>query len=123
MTFKEELNLFGEAIKLSKGKRPTKQKIIRELISNGIAWIISLGVSFIVHGFFEERNLKNQTKYAIGKILNRGEMKDKTLVDPETLSIIQWLIVFVIGLFIFSIIEHVTENYLELRSEKKKQGH
>lgn len=120
MTLKEELSLFSEALKLSKAKRPTKQKIIRELISNGIAWIISLGVSFIIHGFFEERNLKNQAKHAIGKFLNRGEMKDKTLVDSETLSLIQWLIVFIIGLFIFSIIEHITENYLDLRSERKK---
>lgn len=115
MTLQERL-LF-EAKSLLKGiqqtkfRKITKKKIISELVTNGVAAIIALLSTKLLSLFFIVPSIKN--------IFAFQERRSKIKVDSETFSILSWVLVFTIGLIVFTIVEQVMENYLKERENKQ----
>jgi hypothetical protein len=107
---KNELNAFVRAVKNSKFKGITWAQVFTELLINGISAIIALFVSSLLGKFFAVRNLRNLWGLAARK-------KSKILIDKDTYEWLNIIIIFVIGLFVFSIVEEILSKYLE---ERKK---
>lgn len=115
MTFKErltfELESLVKGIQQTKLRKITKKKVISELVSNGVAAIIALLSTKIVGYFFIVPSVKN--------IFAFEERRSKIKVDSETFSFLSWVLIFSIGLVVFTIVEQVMENYLKERESKE----
>lgn len=106
---KQEFTHLAKAIRESKFNKITKEKVIFELITNGVAAIVSLLVSFILHQVFVEKSYKNLWGLAV--------RKNKVAVNGITFEIISGITIFIIGLFVFTIVENVMEKYFEIRKK------
>lgn len=88
----------------------SKEKIINEIVTNGVAWILSAIVSVLLHRFFVTPSWRN-----LGGLI---KPKNKIMVDKETFGFINWLIIFIVGLFVFTVVERLMEEYLSERKRK-----
>lgn len=89
-----------------------KEDIIKELVINGIAWFLSIIVTFLLHGFLEERSIKN-----LGGLI---KPKDKIMVDKTTFAWVNWILIFIVGLIVFTFVERMLENYFNLKKRSKE---
>ena len=82
-----------------------QRRLIFELLSNAIAWAVTLVVTQLLRSFLIVPKLSN----AYG-LFNR---KKKIMVSGDTFDILSWVIIFIVGLIVFTIVEHIAERYLE----------
>lgn len=121
----QELGLLFRALFSARIGKITKQKLVLELITNGVALLVTLLISgwvkSVVETFFRKKTVGDKIAEKV-KFLQRYQNKDKIAVDQETLSFTEeWLsaiVVFIIGLFIFTYIEKVMEIYLDRRKRR-----
>ena len=91
-----------------------KKKIISELISNAIAWACALLTSQLLKSFLFVPKVEN----AFG-IFNQHQ---KIKVSSKTFDILSWVIVFLAGLLVFTIVEYYTEKHLFKTYYKEKNN-
>ncbi|HSZ72211.1 MAG TPA: hypothetical protein VK750_06005 [Cytophagaceae bacterium] len=91
---------------------PTKQRLIQDLIANAVSYAIAVLVSGILHHFFAVKNFRN-----LWGIL--GKKKGKVMIDADTYAWIDWTLTFIIGLFVFTIMEHVMHYVIKWYKEKQ----
>ncbi len=108
---KEELQLIGRSMVGVKWQAITKRKIKRELISNGISMLIAILVTSLLSNFFVAKSIKN--------LWGLGSKKVK--VNQDSMMIMETLLVFVVGLVVFTIVEQVVDNYFILKDEKNEK--
>ncbi len=93
-----------------------KRKVIFELMSNAIAWGVTLIVTQILKSFLIVPKLEN----GFG-VFNRGR---KIKVSGDVFDILSWIIIFMVGLIIFTVVEHYAEKYLDqTRFGREEKGH
>jgi Na+/H+-translocating membrane pyrophosphatase len=108
---KEELQLISESIVGVKWQSITLRKIKRELISNGVSLAIAIFVTSFLSNIFVAKAAKN--------LWGLGSKKVK--VNKDTMNIMETLMIFVIGLLVFTLVEQIMENYYKLKDEKMKE--
>jgi len=95
-----------------------QRKMIFELLSNAIAWAMTLLVTQLLRSFLIVPKLEN----GFG-IFNR---KRKVMISGDSFDIISWVIIFVVGLIVFTIVEQYAERFLShtrFSKEKKDTVH
>jgi len=93
---------------------PTKQRLIQDLIANAISYGIAIFVSSILHRFFAVKSFRNLWGIV-------GKKKGKVMIDSDTYAWIDWTLTFIIGLFVFTIMEHVMEHVISWYKEQKQK--
>ncbi|MDF2455135.1 MAG: hypothetical protein K0R51_1128 [Cytophagaceae bacterium] len=93
---------------------PTRQRLIQDLIANAISYGIAILVSGILHRFFAVRSFRNLWGIV-------GKKKGKVMIDGDTYAWIDWTLTFIIGLFVFTIMEHVMEHVINWYKEQKEK--
>ena len=73
-------------------------------MSNAVAWACALITSQLLKSFLLVPKLENG--FGIFNI------QQKLKVSSTTYDILSWIIVFVVGLLVFTIVEHYTEKHL-----------
>lgn len=93
-----------------------KKKVIFELMSNAVAWACALITSQLLKSFILVPKLEN----GFGVFNNQQKLK----VSSTTFDVLSWLIVFVVGLLVFTIVEYYTEKHLfkDYFNDKKKSS-
>ena len=124
MNLKEELATLKQAIKNTRFTRLSKEHIIKEFVTNGVAGIVSILVSALVHNFFipnDWKDLSNAKELIKHGWRTRVKKEDDHIIvlDSTTYEILNWTILFLVGLIVFTFVENLMENYLELRKNKK----
>ena len=94
---------------------PTRQRLIQDLIANAVSYGIAMMVSGILHHFFAVKNFRN-----LWGIL--GRKKGKMLIDADTYAWIDWTLTFLIGLFVFTIMEHVMHHAIAWYKKKREES-
>ena len=120
MSFIEkELGYLLQSIKKSRFRKLTKDKVIFELLANGVAAIIAYFIYAILTSIFSV-----QSK---GKLWWKKNVTHKDTfwdIDKATFEWIEdWIatpIIFIICLLVFSFVEQIMENYLELRKKERE---
>lgn len=82
-----------------------QRRIIFELLSNAIAWSVTLLVTQLLRGLLIVPKLEN----GFG-VFNR---KQKVMVSGDTFDIISWIIIFLVGLLVFTLVEQFAERLLK----------
>ncbi len=90
-----------------------KRQVISELTSNAIAWTCALLTSQLLKSFLFVPKIEN----GFGVFNNHQKVK----VSSTTFDILSWVIVFIAGLLVFTIVEHYTENHLFQKYFKEKK--
>jgi len=111
-SLEKEFRAFGRALKNTKFKGITKGQVLKELFVNGVSAIIALFVSSILSRFFTVRSFRNLWGLAAKK-------KDKMLIDKDTYEWLNVIIIFIVGLFVFSIVEELLSKYVEEREKEE----
>ncbi|MBC7486263.1 MAG: hypothetical protein H7282_05895 [Cytophagaceae bacterium] len=93
---------------------PTKQRLIQDLIANAVSYGIAILVSGILHKFFAVKSFRNLWGIV-------GRKKGKVLIDSDTYAWIDWTLTFIIGLFVFTVMEHVMEHVIEWYKREKEK--
>lgn len=106
----KELTLLSKACKQVRIQPITKKKVIQELVSNGVAGLIALLTTSILKHFFVVRSVKN--------LWGIAAKKDKYKISAESFEWLNWILVFLVGLVVFTIVEQIMEKYFE---EREKQ--
>lgn len=106
----KELALLGKAVKQVRMQPITKKKVIQELVSNGVAGLIALLTTLLLKQFFVVKSIKN--------LWGIAAKRDKYQVSQESFEWLNWVLVFLVGLVVFTIVEQVMEKYFE---ERQKQ--
>ncbi len=125
---KKELILFVKALSSAKITNLSREKLIIELTTNGVALLFTVLISSWVHGlisaFFRRKTGADRIAEKV-HFLEKFQNKSKIIVEEETISFMEeWgtgFIVFVIGLFIFTYLEKVMELYLASRRTKSSE--
>ncbi len=104
-----ELALLGKACKQVRVQPITKKKVIQELVSNGIAGLIALITASVLKQFFLVKSVKNLWGIAGGK--------SRYKVSQTSFDWMNTILVFVVGLVVFTIVEQVMEKYFEEREK------
>ena len=120
MDFSKELKYLKLALQQTKLTRITKETVIKEFVTNGVAGIVSLVISSLIHTFFipmDWKNLDNAKELVKHnwRTKIRGVDDSTIVVDNTTYFILNWIIIFFVGLIVFTIVENFMERYLELR--------
>ncbi|HTF81184.1 MAG TPA: hypothetical protein VL947_05650 [Cytophagales bacterium] len=108
--FERELRAFKRAITGSKFQGITWGQVGKELFINGVSALITLVVSQVLGKFFAVRSFRNLWGLAARK-------RDKVLINKDTYEWLNIVLIFIIGLFVFSIIEQVLHRYFEEREK------
>lgn len=90
-----------------------RKKVTYELMSNGVAWACALLTSQLLKSFLFVPKIEN----GFGIFNNHRKMK----VSSTTFDILSWVIVFIVGLIVFTIVEHYAEKYLFKNYFKEKE--
>lgn len=90
-----------------------KKKIIFELISNTIAWGCALLTSQLLKSFLFVPKIEN----GFGVFNNHKKVK----VSSTTFDFLSWVIVFFVGLLVFTIVEHYTEKHIKAYLTKRNE--
>ena len=134
---KEELSYLLRAVTGTRFGTLTKKGILKELLINGVALLITLLISSGVHslmsGYIREKNNTDRFKEKIHYtemrervgFLKKFEKKDRDeriVMDEKEISNLEsWvsgIVVFVIGLFVFTYVELVLERFFKFREER-----
>lgn len=94
---------------------PTKQRLIQDLIANAISYGIAILVSGILHKFFAVKSFRN-----LWGIM--GKKKGKIMINSDTYAWIDWTLTFIIGLVVFTIMEHVMQYVIEWYKDQKQKA-
>jgi hypothetical protein len=90
-----------------------RKKITYELMSNGVAWACALLTSQLLKSFLFVPKIEN----GFGVFNNHQRVK----VSSTTFEILSWVIVFVVGLIVFTVVEHYAEKHLFKNYFKEKE--
>lgn len=110
MNWINELNALKRGIRKTQIEPINRKKIAKELIANGVAWILSIVITLFLKQFFAVKNIRNL--WGLGA-------KDKVLVSQTTFDILGWIAAFILGMFVFTLVEKIMENYLEERNKSQ----
>ena len=92
---------------------PTKDRLIQDLIGNAISYGIAILISSILHHFFAVKSFRN-----LWGIL--GRKKGKVMIDSDTYEWLDWGLTFIVGLFVFTIVDHAMD-YIFAWVKKQKE--
>ena len=116
-----EIKLLLKSISSVNFKKITKQQIISELLSNGIAALCAVFVYNLIHNFFHvERNVPYHVKNSLKKILAPDRIKATDISQRDFDWIMDWIgnpLIFIISIIVFSLVEQVMEQYLKDRKK------
>lgn len=131
-----ELTFLWKAVANTKFGKLTKKNILKELLINGVALLITLLISSGIHslmsGYIREKNNKDRFNEKIHyedmrervgflKKLEKKDRDDRVALEKEEISNIEsWvsgIVVFIIGLFVFTYVEAVLERFFRYREE------
>lgn len=137
MNIRNEISLLIEVFSNTKFRTLKKTDLYKELSVNGIALLVTLIVGLSVHGvlsnFIREKNntdrikekinyTKLREKIGILRKLERKEKDERVALDKEEISFVENtitnVIVFVLGLFVFTYTEAFIERYLDVRAKR-----
>ena len=104
---KEEFQLIRKSIVGVKWQTITKRKIKRELISNGVSMVIAIFVASLLSNVFVTKSAKN--------LWGLGSKKVK--VDKDSMALMETVLIFVVGLIVFTIVEQFMDNYYKMKDE------
>ena len=107
---KEEAQLIVKSITGVKWQGITLRKVKRELITNGVSLTIAIFVTSLLSNFFVAKSAKN--------LWGLGSKKVK--VDKDSMAYMETILIFVVGLIVFTLVEQIMDNYYELKDEKGK---
>jgi hypothetical protein len=93
---------------------PTRERLFMDLISNAISYGIAIMVSSILHHFFTVKSFRN-----LWGIL--GRRKGKTFIDADTYEWIDWGLTFIVGLFVFTIVDHAMDYIMEWLKKQREE--
>lgn len=110
-SFKNEIDAFFRAVKQTKFTGISYAHVGKELLVNGISAILAIGVSALLSKFFTVKSFRN--------LWGIAKRKDKLLVDKDTYEWLNAGILFIVGLFVFSIVEDILNKYVEERKRDK----
>lgn len=114
-----ELGFLLQGVKKSKFKKLTKEKVIFELLTNGVAALIAYLIYSLLKSIFHV-----QSKGSLWWKKNISHKESLMDIDKSTFEWIQdWIatpIIFIICLLVFSFVEQVMENYLNARKSSKE---
>lgn len=93
---------------------PTKARLIQDLIGNAISYGIAILVSSTLHHFFAVKSVRN-----LWGII--GKKKGKVMIDSDTYAWLDWVLTFIVALFVFTIVDHAMDYIFDwLRKQKKE---
>lgn len=123
MNLNHELHALKEAFSQTKIGKINREFIIKEFITNGVAGLISILITTFVHNFFipkDWKNLDNAKELIKHNWRTRIKHQDDnvTVLDSTTYELLNWTIIFVVGLIVFTLVENFMEKYLEIRKNK-----
>ena len=133
---KKEFTLFLKAVLNTRFGTLTKKHILKELLINGVALLVTLLISGAVHnvlsGYIREKNNVDRVKETLHyeqirekvgvlKRLERPNRDERIVLEKDEISNLEsWvsgLVVFIVGLFVFTYVEAVMERFLSYREE------
>jgi len=109
---KDEVQLIIKSTVGVKWKKISGQQIKRELISNAVSMIIAVFVASLLSNFFVAKSAKN--------LWGLGSQKVK--VSKDSMELMETVIIFVVGLIVFTMVEQVMDNYFHLKDEREKES-
>ncbi len=115
---KKEFSFFMEGAKKARLQKPSKEGVIRELISNGVAALIAYFVYSMLRGIFK---VDNNLKYGLKKTFAPNRIETMEISERDFNWIMDWVgvpIIFVISIVVFSLVEQIMEHYMEARTKK-----
>jgi len=112
MNWENELESFQQALKKTSLPIIKKKKVVMELIANGVAGICAVIVYSLLQRFFVVKSIRN--------LWGLAAKKDKMLISKDTFEWMSTAVVFVVALFVFTYVEDLIENYLEIRGNRPK---
>jgi hypothetical protein len=92
---------------------PTKDRLIQDLIGNAISYGIAIMVSSVLHHFFAVKSFRN-----LWGII--GKKKGKVMIDSDTYEWLDWTLTFIVGLFVFTIVDHAMDYFVEWLKKQKE---
>jgi hypothetical protein len=107
--FNEEKEALQRSIKKMRVTPISKETLLKELVINGVSWAVSVSISMLLRQFVVVKSVKN-----LWGVFNR----DKVLLDKTEFEVLSWILAFIIGLFVFTVVERFMEIYLDERKEK-----
>ncbi len=110
----KEIRILTTSIKNTKFRKITWSQITKELIINGVSAIIAILVSSLLNRFFVVRSVKNLWGFAA--------KKDKMLVSKNSYEWLSYIVMFIVGLLVFSFVEQIMENYMNEREKQKSDA-
>lgn len=93
---------------------PTKERLFQDLLSNAISYGIAIMVSSILHHFFMVKSFRNLWGIV-------GRKKGKVLIDSDTYEWLDWGLTFIVGLFVFTLVDHAMNYILEWIKKQREQ--
>ena len=108
---KEECQLISKSLIGVKWTGISPRQVKRELISNGVSLAIALFVTSGLSHFFVAKSMKN--------LWGLGSKKVK--VDQDSMAFMETILVFIVGLIVFTLVEQVMDNYFKLKDEKQQK--
>ncbi len=122
MSLQHEINSLKKAFKETRLGKITKEDIIKEFVTNGVAGFISILITSVVHTFFipnDWKNLENAKELIKHKFRTKIKHEDDNIIvlDNTTYMILNWTIIFIVGLVVFTIVENFMEKYMEIRKK------
>ena len=112
---KREWSVLLVCVKEFSFKKITREKLIMETVSNGVAALVAMFVYRLLHSFFE---VDSNLKYGVKKVFAPNKIKVTEISQNDFDWIMDWFgnpIIFVVSLFVFSVVEQVVEAYMENR--------
>lgn len=117
MSFIEkEIAFLLEGIKKTRLQKPTRERIFRELISNGVAALIAYFVFKTLRNLFK---VDNNLKYGLKKAFAPSKIQTMEISESHFNLIMDWIgvpLIFVISIIVFSIVEQIMDHYMKARS-------
>ncbi len=115
---KREISFFMQGAKKARLQKPSKEGIIRELISNGVAALIAYFVYTMLRGIFK---VDNNLKYGLKKTFAPNKIDTMEISERDFNWIMDWVgvpIIFVISIIVFSLVEQIMEHYMRARAKE-----
>ena len=108
---KEQSQLSREAAKGFNPFKGLKSNFKQELFTNGISLLIAFSISKLLSHFFVVKSFHSFFHHS----------EHQMQVSEGTLTVISLSVEFVVGLLVFTFIEHFIENYLAIKEQKSTQ--
>lgn len=106
---KEEFHLIFKSISTVKWTGISMRQVKRELIANGVSLIIAIIVASLLSNFFVAKSAKN--------LWGLGSKKVK--VSKDSMELMEGIMIFIVGLVVFTIVEQIMDNYYHLKDERE----